>query len=69
MDTHPKIRPVYIHREILAFALLAHGDPPARVGACTGVDSKPAKKTLETGMRYGRSGKPACWHVMGAQRN
>jgi hypothetical protein len=54
MDTHPKIRPVYIHREILAFALLAHGDPPARVGACTGVDSKPAKKILETGMRYGR---------------
>ena len=42
------------HRENYTFALLAHGDPPARVGACTGVDSKPAKKILETGMRYGR---------------
>ena len=51
------------HGDFLTFALLVHGDPPARIGASTGVDSKPAKKILETEMRYGRSGKPACWHV------
>jgi hypothetical protein len=63
MENAPKIRSAVFPRECSFFALLAHGDPPARVGACTGVDSKPAKKILETGMRYGRSGKPACLRV------
>ena len=57
------------HRENHAFALLVHGDPPARLAQ---VQEKIPPRQENTGNRNAlRSSleNPACSHVMGAERN